>query len=221
MDKKIPPESCAAGRAREALEMGAWAFLPDRLLIGHVTSIDMDGRVLVQLHNRLGVAQDELLLSHKGMERWKRVRKPVFPVADVCTNLADVMLPDYDYRMCDAQWARVLAVPRLLDAKAYSQFHAGMGYRDGVSVAMSDLADEMRERFGGDVLRNPFALPLEDYLLLTVRPRNSALAFLCDDYPLDLAVEDWVHAQADVQASVCPEQVTQRDVVRDRSYVCG
>ncbi len=213
--------SAARHAPKTQIEACAWVFHRDRLLIGHIASLDKDERALLQLHDRQGVATGAPLeQSREEMARWSRVRKPIFPVPQACTNLADVMLPDSDYGMCDAHLERVLATPRLLDAQAYSAFHGSKGYCRGQSVAMADLVDGLNAKYGQDVTDNPFALPLEDYLALTVRPRGSALAFLCDDYPLDLAVEDWMHAQARLQAieTALPVVAGVREMVRDRAY---
>lgn len=212
--------NAAIAGPRTAIEAQAWIFHAGRLLIGRVEATDKQGRALMTLYSRNGFEEGALTATSAELQHWRRVRKPIFPVPQACTNLADVMLPDSDYGMCDAHLERVLATPRLLDAQAYSAFHGSKGYCRGQSVAMADLVDGLNAKYGQDVMGNPFALPLEDYLALTVRPRGSALVLLCDDYPLDLAVEDWVHAQAHLQAIeiALPVVAGAREMVRDRVY---
>ena len=210
----------AGHAARTQIETCAWVFHRDRLLIGHIESVDVNSRALLQLRDRNGVATGALEQSCEEMAYWSRVRKPIFPVPLACTNLSDVMLPDHDYGMCDAHFERILGVHRLLDAQAYLRFHASRGYSMSESVALSDLADAPDAKYGLDVKANPFAMTLEDHLLLNVRPRGTALALLTPEYPLDQAVRAWVHAQASVQRPAHDRQAATRvrDFVRDRSY---
>jgi hypothetical protein len=81
-----------------------------------------------------------------------------------------------------------------MNAAAYAKWHASEGYSDGISNRARSESVRRAARYGycrlGDVPE--LLLSLKDYCAMRVRPSGVSQFIACREYPLQVAVEDWV-----------------------------
>lgn len=217
--------SVSVAKVTTTMSPACWAYCLLRGQFGQVVEADGEGAFVVRLATRQGIAADAPTVNVPASFRhdWCRIRKPVLPIPLACRDIDDWLIRDFDFGPSQPNVDALYKLTRLWDLDEFSAFYQSQGMDGGVSVALREQMLAVRCPAGSSHMTRLalLALPLEQFLSVTVRPRGVDSRHSLAPYPLSEAMEDWAiqheHAVEIVRVGEMSADACERQLPPERS----